>query len=581
MPNDQSSIERAIARNQALIASGKKVYSPEPPPQSPQTPGSMPNQTQSGLPVRGVMPPTMTLATDFANTTKTDGVPQRSTIFPPQPQTQIQKTIAVVGTGTSSSSAAPVSTLAISTGNAPNPVQTKLNFIGQNGITIVADANGNEIFSVSSESFAGAWNSTTNYTTGEIVNVGSALYIALQNNTNENPTTTSGFWSLLTGNSIYLGAWSNATAYQVGQTVSYTDGNFYICVVANTNVPPAPTGSTDWVLLGTSNTLIGAYSGTTAYVTGNEVTNAGNIFQALQSTTGNAPPTPPATNAFWQLMGPTTLGSVPDGGGTYGGTAASLSYIPNINPLTSVDAGASATVNIASFLLVIRNRSITSDVSYNSGSITGLSYGTVYYIYVNDPNMAGGTVTYLSSTTKSTVMTDSGNIFVGSIFTAVSGGATTVGNNDGGSAASQGGLVNISHPSTTSNSGTNAFSNPGNCIDGNPTTFAQSTGAGGFVVASGFAGVLTGAAPSGIVVNVLWKGIGTGSPVFQINTSINGGASFTNKVNRVANFAQTTDTVSLGVNVNPALIQVQIEYGSASTGSNNIDCYEIYLSITY
>ena len=188
---------------------------------------------------------------------------------------------------------------------------------------------------VSAVSFSGAWSSTTTYTIGDIVNVGAALYIAIATSTNENPTTTSGYWQLLTGTSVYTGAWSSSTNYSVGQQVSYTDGNFYVAIVANLNVPPAATGSTDWVLLGTSNTLIGAYSGATAYTAGMEVTNGGNIWQALQATTGNAPPTPPATSVYWQLMGPTTLSSVPDGSGVYASTSAGTSYRPTTNPLTS------------------------------------------------------------------------------------------------------------------------------------------------------------------------------------------------------------------------------------------------------
>ena len=425
-------------------------------------------------------------------------------------------------------------------------------------------------------SYAGAWSSVVSYTVGQVVSVSSSLYIALQNSTNENPASTSSYWQLLTGASIYTGAWSSATQYSVGQTVSYTDGNFYIAISANINVAPAAIGSSDWVLLGTSNTLIGAYSGSTTYTAGMEVTNSGNIFQALQATTGNAPPTPPATSAFWQLKGPSTLSNVPDGSGTYAGTAAGLSYRPNTNPLTSIDAGASATVDIASFLLVVRNRTVTSDVSYTSGSVTSLSYGTVYYIYCSDPTLAGGSVTYLATTTKETVLTGSGNVFIGSILTAVSGGGTTIGNNDGGS-GSQYGNTTLVHPSAASGS----FTNPINAIDGNPATVSSGTGASQALTASGFSGLVFPAIQSINAIVDWFSNASGGTAPTQILVSSNSGSSFTAAFTTSATFARTQTAVALGQNINPALYQIRVATGSGVSGSTGIDVYEIYLQEQY
>lgn len=140
-----SSLENAIARNQALTDSGQKVYSAELPPAEAPLPPPLP--TISGLPIRGVLPSSMTESTDFANTTKQGGVPMRSGIFPPQAQPPTTtKTTVVVG---AASSSAPAATLALSTNNMTNPVQNKINFIGQGGTTITSDASGNEIISSS------------------------------------------------------------------------------------------------------------------------------------------------------------------------------------------------------------------------------------------------------------------------------------------------------------------------------------------------------------------------------------------------------------------------------------------------
>jgi hypothetical protein len=153
MPNNpQSTIARGVAANQALIASGQKVYSDSGAPVQDSTQG--PPQAEgpkpalpvvSGLPVRGVFSPTMALATDIVNTSATDGIPQRSTIPPPQIQSSVSKTTVKQTTIISggSSSSGPL----IEVDNTPVAVQSKVNFIGQNGFTFTSDGSGN-IFGV-------------------------------------------------------------------------------------------------------------------------------------------------------------------------------------------------------------------------------------------------------------------------------------------------------------------------------------------------------------------------------------------------------------------------------------------------
>lgn len=81
--------------------------------------------------------------------------------------------------------------------------------------------------------------------------------------------------------------------------------------------------------------------------------------------------------------------------------------------LGASDGGASATVSIDAHGL---DMSIGT-ISYNSGTITGLAYSTVYYIYTLDPTYAGGAVTYLAATTTTPMVSDAGTYFVGKITT--------------------------------------------------------------------------------------------------------------------------------------------------------------------
>jgi hypothetical protein len=440
-----------------------------------------------------------------------------------------------------------------------------------------------EWMATGADTFLGAWSSSTAYVIGDIVSVGSALYIAIANSTNENPTTTSGFWSLITGNSVYEGAWSSLTAYSPGQTVSYTDGNFYICIVANTNVPPTPTGSTDWVLLGTSNTLIGAWSSSVAYSAGNQVTNAGNIFQALQANTNHTPPTPPATSAFWQLIGPSSLDAVPDGGSRFGQTGSGLSYRPLTNPLTGHDAGSNATVNIASFT---NRTSSKGDISYNSGSITALSYGTLYFIYFDDGSLAGGTVTYHASATKTDALNGSGRFFVGSVTTPIATAPDTIGNNDGGTGAQSGSTITFfpgtNVPTTT---GGGSITNDGEANDGNLTTAAQlltstpGTVGSAQVLLSGL-GIV--AAPwTSLTLNIRSAVVSTSaSTLATLSYSLNGGSTFTNIYNLTnTTRALATDTITLPINQNLALVQVRAKISKvvSADAQAELDLYEAWV----
>lgn len=105
------------------------------------------------------------------------------------------------------------------------------------------------------------------------------------------------------------GNYSAGTAYAIRDIVQY-GGSTWIAKVATTgNAPPTlpTTENTQWLLFARSGTPgvvdRGAYSGTTAYEANDIVLNNGSTWLALQSTTGNAPPTlPTESNAYWRLL---------------------------------------------------------------------------------------------------------------------------------------------------------------------------------------------------------------------------------------------------------------------------------------
>jgi hypothetical protein len=126
-------------------------------------------------------------------------------------------------------------------------------------------------------------------------------------------------------------------------------------------------------------------------------------------------------------------------------TAANASYRPLTNPLTAIDAGTSATIDIAAFTMRVAMETAGGhDISVNSGTVVGLSYATTYHVYYDDPSYLGGAVTYLANTTQEIALDATGRFYVGSILTPVAGGLPTTGNNDGGTGAQSGQLYVLS-----------------------------------------------------------------------------------------------------------------------------------------
>lgn len=159
-------------------------------------------------------------------------------------------------------------------------------------------------------------------------------------------------------------------------------------------------------------------------------------------------------------------------------TPAHSSYRPTTNPLTAHDAGASVTINIAAFVFRVAGM---PDVALAGAALTGKSYNTLYFVYVDDPGFLSPTSatgfqeTYGSSTVQEDALNVAGRFFIGSITTPRSGAPDTKGNNDGGSGA-QIGMVNILSPSiigTATLAGSGTLTNPQNLIDGDQTTFAE------------------------------------------------------------------------------------------------------------
>ncbi len=114
-------------------------------------------------------------------------------------------------------------------------------------------------------------------------------------------TGTPGAYDLGTGASnvnVFKGAWSGTTSYVAGNEV-VDAGDYWLCLVNNKDSEPA-LGNSNWQLVGSGSQFEGAWAGGTSYVQGQEVVYNSNLYVALLDNSGKEPDSNPSD---WQLVG--------------------------------------------------------------------------------------------------------------------------------------------------------------------------------------------------------------------------------------------------------------------------------------
>jgi len=270
---------------------------------------------------------------------------------------------------------------------------------------------------------------------------------------------------------------------------------------------------------------------------------------------------------------------------------SAVSYRPATNPLSATDAGSNATITIANFNMNIAGK--TSPLAITGNTLTGRSYGTVYFIYYTDPNLTGGSVTFTSSTSKSP-----SPFYVGSITTPLAGAPDTIGNNDGGTGAQIGFAANLWAGNATATLGGSYITNLSNANDGNLTNFATVAPTGNSQQADLVTSLYSGISPfyGAITLNIrtevtnLHAASGdTGFTSAFLDYSLDGGVTFTNiytvqtaSGGGNASRALKTDSVSLSVAQNIAAVQVKLTVSTGNNAGDNasVKFYEAWLSVS-
>jgi hypothetical protein len=272
--------------------------------------------------------------------------------------------------------------------------------------------------------------------------------------------------------------------------------------------------------------------------------------------------------AFTDVAGaqPVTGATNPGPGVIYSGGPSNGSYRPTSNPLTATDAGATASINIATFLM--RFSGLTPDPSYNSGAITNLSFAQLYFIYCQDPDRIGGAVAYKATTTKEDSIQASSWLYVGSIVTPNDGGADTVGNGDGGAGAQIGRILTLL-PGAVAAPGWN---NPGNASDYDAVSYADATATGAALALEAFSFPAFFGGFLSLVLKMLTQVTAYGAGSILVDYSIDDGLTWINDRTVVAVDANpVARQISLGVFQNTGKVRVRATLPATSTlgGPNN------------
>ncbi|GAA5446206.1 hypothetical protein Misp06_04415 [Microbulbifer sp. NBRC 101763] len=98
-----------------------------------------------------------------------------------------------------------------------------------------------------------------------------------------------------------------------------------------------------------------------------------------------------------------------------------IASLPTSSALSGSDDGSTAKITIAAHSVQFG----FGIVNYNSGSITGLSFNTKYYVYCDDPGTQGGAVTYYATTNIYQLAASTWRRGIGTITTPSNGGGVT------------------------------------------------------------------------------------------------------------------------------------------------------------
>lgn len=99
-----------------------------------------------------------------------------------------------------------------------------------------------------------------------------------------------------------------------------------------------------------------------------------------------------------------------------------VSSVQSVYPLAAASGAATADIAVSAHTL----HTDFGNIAYNSGTVLGLTLNTSYYVYTDDPNYAGGAVTYVATTSRPNVAANTGRYLVGVITTPAAANSVSI-----------------------------------------------------------------------------------------------------------------------------------------------------------
>ena len=146
---------------------------------------------------------------------------------------------------------------------------------------------------------AGTWNSGTLYQKGQTVTYGGAVYVALQESTNQNPYDQPGYWQKFVDGQQFEGDYNIATNYQKGDIVYYGG---YLYVAKQNTLNNDPTNNVYWDVFSKGFEFVGSWSASTQYRPGDTVQYGGNRYVAKEGQRPLGQTENPTNTTFWDTI---------------------------------------------------------------------------------------------------------------------------------------------------------------------------------------------------------------------------------------------------------------------------------------
>ena len=152
--------------------------------------------------------------------------------------------------------------------------------------------------------FEDTWSSSTTYQTGDIVTYGGYTYAAIQNHSNQTPSTATAYWSLFSTGFLFSGDWTTATSYKVGNVVRL-NGYTYLATADHTaGSGNKPANTSFWQQLNPGFKWLGSWTTATEYVLGDTIKYNNNSYVCIlvhTAATGNRPDND-VSSTYWNLL---------------------------------------------------------------------------------------------------------------------------------------------------------------------------------------------------------------------------------------------------------------------------------------